>query len=262
MNNKVAIITGATSGIGKEYSRLLASKGYNLILVGRRIEIITKVARDIEDEFNVYVETKILDLTNKQSFNNFANEIESRNDIEMLINNAGYGAEASFTEDTFENQDDMVNVHIKATIKLCHIVSKQMKKNKSGKIINVCSLAAFNVFPTSAMYCATKMFLVSFSQSLAMELNKYNIRVQALCPGFTRTDFHAKLDMDESKLKSKGIVRWMYPQEVVEYSLSKIDKELKVIIIPGFLNRVTYHLVKFIPKNVYYKVASRSWDLL
>lgn len=130
-----------------------------------------------------------------------------------------------------------------------------------GYIINVSSLASFNTFPTSAMYCATKSFLTSFSQSLAMELNKYNIRVQALCPGFARTDFHSKLEINESKLMNKGIVRWMSAENVVNYSLREIDKELKVIFIPGFWNKVIYQCLKIIPKGIYYKVASRGWDL-
>ncbi|MGG7177224.1 SDR family NAD(P)-dependent oxidoreductase [Clostridium paraputrificum] len=259
---KVAVVTGATSGFGRVFSRKLASQGYDLIIVGRREDIISKVAEDIKKEYKIKVDVNIFDLTDKDRLNDFISKLEERNDIEFLVNNAGHGADDSFTEDKYENQEGMINVHILAAVKLCHVVAKQMKRNKKGFIINLSSLASFNVFPTSAMYCATKCFLTSFSQSLAMELNKYNIRVQALCPGFARTDFHSKLDMDESTLKSKGIIRWMTAEEVVDVSLKNIEKELKVIVIPGFFNKLIYQLLKVIPKKVYYKVASKGWDLL
>lgn len=259
---KIAVITGATSGFGKFFSKKLAAKGYDLIITGRREEIINNVAEEIRKDYKVNVEVKILDLSNEKLLVDFTKELEKLNDIEYLINNAGHGAENSFTDDKYENQEEMIKVHILAVTKLCHSIAKQMKENRKGHIINVSSLASFNVFPTSAMYCATKCYLTSFSQSLAMELNKYNIRVQALCPGFARTDFHSKLEMDESKLKNKGIVRWMTAEEVVECSLKNIEKELKVIVIPGFWNKFMYQLLKIIPKRVYYKVASKSWELL
>lgn len=257
-----AIVTGATSGFGKEFSFELAKRGYDLILVGRRENLLKIVASDIEDKYKIKVKIKILDLTNKEKFDLLIKELEEMDNIEYLINNAGHGAECSFSEDSCEHGEEMIDLHIMATVKLCHKICNQMKKRKRGYIINVSSLASFNVFPTSAMYCATKGFITSFSQSLAMELNKYNIRVQALCPGFARTDFHSKLDMDENKLKNKGIVRWMTAKEVVDVSLKSIEKELKVIVIPGFWNKVIYQFIKVIPKRLYYKIACRSWDLL
>lgn len=137
-----------------------------------------------------------------------------------------------------------------------------MKEDNKGTIVNVSSLAAFNQFAESAMYCSTKRFLVTFSECLAMELSKYGVKVQCLCPGFTRTDFHSKLKMEESKLGNKGIVRWMTADEVVKYSIEKLDKTLKVIVIPGFFNRVIYNLLKFIPKAIYYRVANKGWALM
>lgn len=258
----LAVITGATSGFGKEFSRALAARGYNLIIIGRREEELNNVAKEIINEFKVDVHTKILDLSNEKELDNLAEELSKRKDIEFLVNNAGHGAEDSFTEDKYENQEEMIKVHVIATVKLCYNVSKQMKDKQRGFIINTSSLASFNVFPTSAMYCATKSFLTSFSQSLAMELAKYNIKVQALCPGFAKTDFHKRLNMDESKLKNRGIIRWMSAKEVVNYSLKNIDKKYKVIVIPGFWNKIIYNILKLIPKKLYYKMASKSWDLL
>lgn len=260
--NKVAVITGATSGIGKEYAFQLAKEGYDLIIVGRRVERINEVAKEIKDKFKIEVSIEILDLTNDFEFNDFVERLEEKDNIEFLVNNAGYGADDSFTRDEYNKQLDMAKVHMLVTMKLCHSISKQMKKNNKGYIINVSSMAGFNVFPSSAMYCSTKAFLISFSQSLAMELIGNNIKVQCLCPGFTRTDFHSKLNMEENKLKNKGLVRWMSTKAVVEISLKNIDKKLKVIVIPGVCNKILYFVSKFTPRWLYYKVAIKGWELM
>lgn len=258
---KLAVVTGATSGIGKEFSRRLAEKGYDLIVVGRREKLLEKVALDIEKDFNVKVETKILDLANNEKLDAFIKYIKEK-DIEFLVNNAGHGAKDTFTRDELSSQVEMINVHILASVKLCHVVAEKMKQRKKGYIINLSSIASFNSFPTSGMYCATKGFLTSFSQSLALELDEYNIRVQALCPGFTRTDFHEKLKMDENRLKNKGVVKWMTPREVVSISLDNINKRLKVIVVPGLGNKIMCTASRFSPKFIYYKIAAKGWKLL
>lgn len=262
MKNKIAVITGATSGIGKEFANALAIRGYDLIITGRREKKLSEVAKDIELNTGVSVKSYIVDLTKETEFSKFIMEVQEKDSIEYLINNAGYGAEYAFTEGNYESQLDMLKVHVMATMNLCHSIIKQMKKNKKGYIINVSSMAGFNTFPSSAMYCSTKAFLISFSQCLAMEVKKQNINVQALCPGFTRTDFHSRLEMDDKMLKNKGLVRWMSTKQVVDISLKNIQKNLKVIVIPGFSNKVLYFISKFVPRSLYYKVASKGWELM
>lgn len=262
MKNKIAVITGATSGIGKEFANALATKGYDLIITGRRKNKLNKVAQGIELNTGVTVKAYIVDLTKEVEFSKFIIEIQKQDNIEYLVNNAGYGAEDSFTDGNYESQLDMLKVHVMSTMKLCHSVIKQMKKNKKGYIINVSSMAGFNTFPSSAMYCSTKAFLINFSQCLAMEVEKQNITVQVLCPGFTRTDFHSKLQMDDNMLKNKGLVRWMSTKQVVDISLKNIHKNLKVIVIPGFSNKLLYFISKFVPRNLYYKVAMKGWELM
>ncbi len=258
---KIAVITGATSGIGKEFSERLANMGYDLIIVGRREEIIKKVSKDIEKKYGVNVETKILDLSNNESLIEFIDFINKKDNIEYLVNNAGHGAIDTFTKDNIENQVEMINVHVIAAVRLCHTIANKMKKRKKGYIINLCSIASFNTFPTSGMYCATKGFLSSFSQSLALELKEYGVKVQALCPGFTRTDFHEKLNMDKNILKNKGIVKWMTPKEVVDISLNNINKS-KIIVVPGLGNKIMCLASRFAPRFIYYKIALKGWKLL
>lgn len=262
MSRELAIVTGGTSGIGKEYSNRLAKLGYDLLIVGRREEILERNANEIRENFNVEVEVVSLDLRNDLDVDKFVEIVEEKNNIGFLVNNAGYGAENSFIKDSYENQEDMLKVHNRIVIKLCHTVGNKMKIRKKGVIVNVSSLAAFNEFAESAMYCSTKRFLVTFSECLGMELMRDNVKVQCLCPGFTRTDFHNKLKMDEKDLQNKGVVRWGSTYDVVDYSLKMLKKKYSIIVIPGILNRFLYRVVKLIPKCIYYRVVTKGWGLM
>ena len=251
---KTALITGATSGIGKAYAMQLAKSGYDLIITGRRQAQIEDVARSIQKAYHVRVKVYLVDFECSKQYNAFIEQIKKER-IDVLINNAGYGAKKTFTEDTYTNQQAMIDVHVKTSVALCHSVAQQMKLRRSGWIINVSSLAGYLLLPKSAMYCATKAFLTSFTQSLAMELMPYNIRVQVLCPGFVHTDFHAKLAIEEKKCQSIGPVRWMSAEAVVATSLKGIEEGV-VVCIPGKWNQAAYHLLKAVPKKLYYKVVT------
>lgn len=254
---KTALITGATSGIGKAYAVAYAAQGYQLILTGRRRELLESFAHDLSTYFKIKVTVCLVDFTNTKDFNSFIGYIETALPIHVLVNNAGYGLKKSFTEDTFNVQWDMVNVHVKASIHLAHLISANLKVlGLTGTIINVCSLASMIPLPTSAMYCSTKSFLVKFSESLSLELKPYGIKVQALCPGFVHTDFHDKLGIAKEKCHTKGIVTWMGPEEVVKDSLKALKHNWQVICIPGIWNKAAYQMLKIIPRNLYYKAIT------
>lgn len=262
MERKVAIVTGATSGIGKEFAFKLAEKGYDLIVVGRREELLNDVADKLRKSYGITVDVNILDLSDTNQLDIFYDKVKEIENVEFLVNNAGLGIEGIFSNDEYKNQEKLLKVHVDASTKITHGVISNMKKNKSGYIVNVASLAGFNAFPDSLMYCSTKSYLITMSQCLAMELIAYNIKVQALCPGFTITDFHKKLDMDVNEIKKKGIMKWGTTKDVVDYSLKLLEKKMKVIAIPGLLNRILYWIVKIVPKIIYYKIAAKGWDLL
>lgn len=251
---KTALITGATSGLGKAYATAYAKRGYNLILTGRRRTLIEALARELSKCYQVKVTVCLVDFADDLAFNQFINFIEESLPIHALINNAGYGLDQSFIKGNFTDQEAMVKVHVLASIKLAHLVANKLKEtHQKGNIINVCSLASYIPLPSSAMYCSTKSFLVNFSQSLAMELKPYGIKVQALCPGFVHTDFHNKLDIPKQHCQTKGIVTWMPAEEVVKHSLYALHDEWQVICIPGGWNQFTYQVLKFIPRKLYYK---------
>jgi len=255
MQNKYAIVTGATSGIGKEFALAFAKKRLNLLITGRREDLLQRFALNLTKKYGVKVIVSIGDLSEKEYLDNLCEKIKELEDIEYLVNNAGYGNRDSFFEDNFETQEKMLNVHIYALTKIVHTVGKIYKKQNYGNIINVSSLASFFPIPTGEFYASTKMFINSFSESIYIDLRDNNIKVQSLCPGFTYTDFHRKLNIEDNKRKDKFLIRWMTTKEVVEISLKKLKNKDKVIVVPGKTNYILYLISKILPKWLYYKKA-------
>jgi len=250
---KYALITGATSGIGAAYAHALGKRGYNLILTGRRRGVIEKVACDIREELEVDVEIILADFTKKTDVERVLERI-GECDIEFLINNVGYGNKKRFLEDSYENQREMLDVQIDAMCRITHLVAKKMKVLGRGDIINVSSLAAFTPASFNHLYSASKSFIVTFSEALYIDLMGDGIRVQVLCPGFTRTDFHRGMEIEGKTLENRGLVRWMDPKKVVEISLGELARK-GGICIPGLCNKILYKLVRSLPRKVYYRIA-------
>ena len=258
-NTKLALITGATSGLGASFARNFARLGYNLIITGRRKKEIQKVADELKREYNIDIETIIVDFTIESEFKQLLQRISETDKIDILVNNAGFGYVDSFFEDDYKNQEKMIQVHINAILNLTHLVVPKMLKNKNGYIINVSSAAAFLASPHHELYCSTKAFINTYSESIAMTLRNKNIKVQSLCPGLTRTDFHQKLNWKPENMKSRGLIRWMTADYVVKKSIKAMDNK-KVIVIPGIIYKLLYLIMKIIPRRAYYLLAIKSRD--
>ncbi len=259
MKRNIAIITGATSGLGKCFAQKLASKGLNLIITGRREALLNELASKIKSDFGVEVEVVIGDFADKNHIDNLCKKLENIENIEYLVNNAGYGNRDAFFEGDFDEQQKMITVHIYAVSKLTHTVGNKMKNQKFGNIINTSSLASFYPIPAGEFYVSSKSFINSFTESVFITLRNYNIKVQALCPGFIYTDFHRKLNIADTERKNIAfIIRWMTPEKVVEISLKNLRKKDKVIVTPGICNTILYHFSKIIPKSLYYKNANST----
>ena len=247
---KSALITGATSGIGKEFAFSFARRGYDLIITGRRKHKISLVASELRDKYDVRVDVIIADLSVRNDLNRLLKFIEKRQDIEVLVNNAGYGLSEKFTEDRINNQLKMLKVHVTAPLLIIHKILPQMISQRKGSIINVTSLAAWAPNSGNTMYTSTKSFLTNFTESLFMDLNPYGIRVQCLCPGFARTDFHNHL-RSKKELASNHFIHWMEPSAVVKYSLSCLETG-KIVCIPGMINKMLIGLISILPRRLYY----------
>lgn len=259
--SRYALITGATSGIGKAFAKELAARKVNLIITGRRQEILEKVASEIRETSGVTVEVIIAELTREEDLNLLLSRIEEVKSLEFLINNAGFGTGNFFHRETIESQLDMLKVHSEVSIRLAHSAIPGMIDNRCGNIINLASIAARTIIPSSVIYSATKSFLVTFSEALHLELARHNIRIQALCPGFTRTDFHMKMELPKNILKNKGLSRWMTPEEVVKISLKTLKKKNRVVCVPGAMNRFVFWLTDFLPRRLKYSILGSSDNL-
>jgi uncharacterized protein len=257
MDRKVALITGATSGIGAAFARHFAKEGYDLIITGRRKELISARAADIIEKYKVNVEIILAEFANENDVAKIEETIKKNPNIEVLVNNAGFGLLRPFWRDEVKNQDNMVKVHIDAPVRFIHAVLPIMVKNKKGIIINMSSLASFMPIPRDSMYSATKLFHNSFMQSMHIGFRDKGIKVQVLCPGFVRTDFHEKMGLKNSELKNRGILRWMQPDQIVAISAKNLRKKNKVIVVPGFWNKLIRFIVISLPRPLYYNLANK-----
>ena len=252
---KTALITGATSGIGASYARRLARDGYNLILTGRREGKIKMLADELSTAHNVNVEIVLVELSDADEIDALISRIRNE-PVDVLVNNAGFGITRFFYEEPLESQQNMVSVHVLAVMKLSHAVLPGMIERREGVLINVSSAGAFLPTPAEAVYTGTKAFLVSFTESLHLELQNTNVKVQVVCPGLTLTNMPLrKLGVDEEQLLKRMPYHWMKPEEVVDASFDALERN-QVVCIPGALTKLTIISRFILPAPVYYKTAN------
>ncbi|MCD5384027.1 SDR family oxidoreductase [candidate division WOR-3 bacterium] len=254
IERKIALITGATSGIGAAFAKRFAEQGYDLIITGRRKEKIESLSNTLSEN-NINVEVIISELSNDKDLCLLSEKIKKTKNLEILVNNAGFAKKNFFHKEDFSTHEMMLKVHNLALIKLCHAVLPNMVSKGKGIIINVSSLSAFTPFPTNAIYSASKSFVKLFTESIYLELQGTGVKVQVLCPGMTRTDFHEKMGFDKNSVyKDKGIMKAMTPEEVVDISLQYLEKD-RVLCVPGGNNKLLTFLLKVLPQAVIYKIA-------
>jgi len=246
-----ACITGASSGIGEVFARRLAGQGYNLLLHGRRKERLEPLCLELQQRHGIRAEYILADFSYPEGIRNVEDRLRGVADLEILVNNAGFGSRKSFTRDTIAPQETMIHTHVHATVRLTHAALPGMLERNKGTIINVSSVAGFLVGPNSATYCATKAYITSFTESLHLELSGTGIRFQALCPGFTRSDFHARLGFDTS---GEFFRNFMSAEEVVDTSLRSL-KGKRVICVPGIRYKIVVIASRLLPRRVYYRIA-------
>ena len=235
MGNR-AFISGATDGIGKSYAYILAKFGTNLIICSRNENKLKKLSIELEEKYKIKCEYFVVDLSKIDEIKILADKL-SKMKIDILINNAGFATMGSFHNCTIQSQIDMIHVHEIATTCLTHAVLHSMTEQNSGIIINVSSIASKTFSAGNCVYSASKSFITTFSQILDIELRNTNIKIQALCPGFTSTGFHEKdylVGYNKSKIPS---FLWDSPDYVVLYSFKAL-RSTKVIVIPGLKNKL------------------------
>lgn len=247
---EVALITGASSGIGAAFANQLAAKKKNLILVDKQKEQLTVLAEELQQHHSINVVTLFADLSNRTDIECIENYISEAENLDILINNAGFGTSSNFIEANLSKQIDMIYVHIIASVRFCRAALPKMVTRSKGTIINVSSIGAFKPIPGSATYSATKAYLITFSEALQAELVGTGVRVQALCPGFTQTNFHSTPEFINFNRSRIPKVFWMSAEKVAAKSLKALKRN-KAIYIPGFKNRLLVTLARIADRAVY-----------
>jgi len=249
-----ALITGASSGLGAEFARQLAAEGHQLVLVARRLDRLEALIAELQQKYPQRMEAISCDLAEVGATAVLMDEIASRElSIDILINNAGYASKESFSQQTPQVVQAQLQVMVNTVTELCHAVLPYMSDKKWGRIINVSSLAAFAPPGKGTMYSAIKQYVLSFSQSLDMDVRSDGVRVTALCPGFTHTEFHDVMDVAE-KANMIPEILWSDAPFVVNAGWKAVNAGQSVCT-PGMLNNVIALVSKRLPERVRYAMG-------
>ena len=239
-SGKTALITGASSGLGAEFAHQLADRGYNLILTGRREDRLQQLGELLQSRYAIKVHIQPADISKLAEIEQLISTINSLENIDLLVNNAGFGTVGRFHRVDAEKELAMVNVHMVTPVLLCRAVLPGMISRDHGVIINVASMAGL-IPIRNVLYHSTKAFLISFTEALHAELQGSHVYVQALCPGFILTEFHDTGEYSRFSRQSIPNYLWMTSKQVVTASLNSIQHR-NLYCIPGGIYRFAYAL--------------------
>jgi hypothetical protein len=251
----LALVTGASAGIGSAYARRLAARGYDVLLVARRVARLEESAAELTRRYGVRAEAWPADLTQDADLKALEDRIAREEQLEFLLNNAGFGARGLFYESPVEIQDAMHRLHVIATLRLAHAALRKMMARGKGAIVNVASVAAFICRPGNTSYYSTKAWVNCFTEGLYLELKQAHspVRVQALCPGYTLTEFHDVIGFDRKQIPATW---WTPVEQVVDASLKGLQRG-KLFVVPGWRYKLIVSLLRLMPRSLLH--ATSSW---
>jgi short-subunit dehydrogenase len=247
------LITGASSGIGEVFARKLAARGHNLLLVARSEDKLITLCNELGRIKNTHAQYAAIDLSKPEAPAQLFEETQKRGlEINFLINNAGFGSMGEFTKLDLERERGMIDLNVRALVELTHRFLVPMQERKSGSIINVASTAGFQPVPYMATYAATKAFVLSFSEALWEENRAYGVKVMALCPGVTETNF-----FDAAKIQKPPARVVQTPEAVVETALRALARG-KSSVISGWSNFMMVESERLVPRSLVLRVAGMA----
>lgn len=244
---KWALVTGATAGIGESFTRLLAEKGFNLVLVARDEKRLHERAAGLKTKYGADSIVIVADLATEAGCAKVEEFIRT-NEIEVLINNAGFGINKAFTMSDLAKEDEVLKVLVRTPMRLMHVALPGMKERNSGIVINVSSVASFIA---GGAYSAAKSYLTVLSESLHTELSATNVKISALCPGFTRTEFHQR-----GRMKMSGLPEfmWLNSDRLVEKAWRDVISG-KAVSIPGWQYKLLVGVISLAPRVLVRRVG-------
>jgi hypothetical protein len=254
-SDRRAWVTGASAGIGAAFARRLAQEHFDVALVARSRERLAALAAELEKAHGIACDVMPADLTVAAELQRVADAVAGDAGLELLVNNAGFGTVGPLAELDPEREEEEIRLNVTALVRLTRAALPGLIARGHGSIINVSSMAGFQPTPFNATYAATKAFVTCFTESLHEELRGTGVRVQALCPGFTRTEFQERAHIDTGGIPSFA---WMTAESVVESSLAALRRGA-VVYVPGFGNRLLATAATAMPRAaVRYVVGAAS----
>ena len=244
---KVALITGASAGLGVEFAQQLAKRGHSLVLAARRKDRLESLAKELGNARAVAI-----DLSRHDAAATLMADLQASDEqVEILVNNAGFGLIGRFAKADAPRLREMIDLNVGTLTDLCRAVAPAMIERGSGGIINVASTAAFQPGPKMAVYFATKAYVLSFTEALHEELKPHGIKVTCLCPGPTRTEFGEVAGFHGSGLFDRVA---MEAAEVVEAGLHGLDRN-QAVVVPGIINKTVAASTRFAPRPLVRRIA-------
>jgi len=246
-SDRIALVTGASAGLGVEFARQLSKRGYRLVLAARRKERLEELAKELGKARAVAI-----DLSKSNAVGKLMADVEANGEtVDLLVNNAGFGLIGRFAELDSKRERQMIDLNVGALTELCRAVAPAMIERRSGAILNVASTAAFQPGPKMAVYFATKAFVLSLSEALHEELKPHGIKVSCLCPGPTRTEFGEVAGFGGNGLFDRVA---MSADKVVETGLAGLDAN-RAVVVAGWLNKIGAASTRFAPRPIVRKIA-------
>jgi uncharacterized protein len=249
----LAVVTGASAGIGKVFCQRLAARGYDLVVVARDGNRLEAMRQELEQRYGTAVEVFPADLTIETDVSLVAERLTRSSQLALLVNNAGFGTRGMLADASPAQQEAMLKLHVVAPMRLAQAALPVLLRNGRGGIVNVSSVASFLYSAGNVNYCATKAYLTNFSEGLAAEVVGTGVKIQALCPGFTHTEFHQRMKVDVGE-----VPRWMWmpAERVVETSLRSLEREGPVVCVPGLRYKLIVLLLRLIPRRLIGRLAA------
>jgi short-subunit dehydrogenase len=257
MSRGLAVVTGATAGIGREFAEQLGARGYDLLLVARDQARLTETAATLAAAHGVAAEAWAADLSRDDAVTALAARLADTPGLSLLVNNAGFGSRGRLAQADAGRQEAMLRLHVLAPMRLTRAALPVLLARRAGGVINVSSVAGFVYSAGNVNYCATKAYLTTFSEGLAAELHDSGVRVQALCPGFTRTEFHARIP---GPVERHPEFAWLSARRVVSWSLRCLERGGPVVCVPGLRWRLAVGLIRLLPRSLLGWVTRRRYD--
>ena len=252
MARPLALVTGASSGIGEAFARELASRGHDLILVARGADALKTLAAELSDQREVEAEVLPADLRDPAGLAAVESRVgATERPVDVLVNNAGFGSGGSFVDLPVEGEVGQVELNVAALLRLTHAALRQMVPRGAGGILNVASVGGFQPAPGNATYSATKAFVLSFTEAVHDEVVRDGVRVTCLCPGFTRTAFQDRAGLEAAAVP--GFL-WSDPASVARAGLKALQRN-KAVCIPGLVNKGAPGLVRLLPRAAVRRIA-------